>query len=232
MKNRGIRNRVAVQDVLTIAQNNRRVNWCRRHLFVDFTKVIFSDETVISLRPGKKFGRIYVYRKAGQKFLPRYVTRTPQVLQRGSVTIWGCMSYWGLGCLETFIGTMDSQHYVEETLENYLRPSIGLLYPFGDCIFQQDNTPPNTARITKQGLANNDFPVLDWPPYSPDLNPIEHVWEHLKQKLYTSMPSTPQEVMNTFLSLWNELRTQYAESLVFPIYNRMDNIIQTNGLRH
>ena len=58
------------------------------------------------------------------------------------------------------------------------------------------------------------------------------VWGHLKQKLYTSMPSTPQEVMNTFLSLWNELRTQYAESLVFSIYNRMDNIIQTNGLRH
>ena len=62
--------------------------------------------------------------------------------------------------------------------------------------------------------------------------PLEHVWGHLKQKLYTSMPSTPQEVMNTFLSLWNGLRTQYAESLVFSIYNRMDNIIQTNGLRH
>ena len=77
LKNRGIRNRVAVQDVLTITQKDRRVNWCRRHLFVDFTKVIFSDETVISFRPGKKFGRIYVYRKAGQKFLPRFVTRTP-----------------------------------------------------------------------------------------------------------------------------------------------------------
>ena len=35
-----------------------------------------------------------------------------------------------------------------------------------------------------------------------------------------------------FLSLWNELRTQYAESLVFSIYSRMDNNIQTNGLRH
>ena len=142
------------------------------------------------------------------------------------------MSYWGFGCLETFIGTIDSQHYVEETLENYLRPSIDLLYPFGDCILQQDNAPPHTARITKQWLANNGIPFLDWPPYSPDLNPIEHVWGHLKQKLYTSMPSTPQEVMNTFLSLWNELRTQYAESSVFSIYNRMDNIIQTNGLRH
>ena len=136
----------------------------------------------------------------------------------------------GFQLLVTFIGTMDSQHYVEETLEIYLRPSI--VVPLGDCIFQQDNAPPHTARITKQWLANNGIPVVNWPPYSPFLNPIEHVWGHLNRKLYTSMPSTQQEVMNTFLSLWNELRTQYAESSVFSIYSRMDNIIQTNGLRH
>ena len=34
LRNRGIRNRVAVQDVLTIAQKDRRVNWCRRHIFL------------------------------------------------------------------------------------------------------------------------------------------------------------------------------------------------------
>ena len=44
LKNRDIRNRVAVQDVLTIAQKDRRVNWCSRHLFFDFTKGIFSDD--------------------------------------------------------------------------------------------------------------------------------------------------------------------------------------------
>ena len=120
---------------------------------------------------------------------------------------------------------------VEETLESYLRPSIDLLYLFGDCIFQQDNAPPHTARITKQWLANCGIPVLDWPPSSADLNPIEHVCD-LKQKRYTSMSSTPPKVMNTFLSIWNELRTQYAESLVFSIYSRIDKIIQTNGLRH
>ena len=42
-KNRDIRNRVAVQDVLTNAQKDR-VNWCRRHLFLDFTKSIFGDD--------------------------------------------------------------------------------------------------------------------------------------------------------------------------------------------
>ena len=44
LKNRDIRNRVDVQDVLTNAQKDRRVNWCRRHLFFDFTKGIFGDD--------------------------------------------------------------------------------------------------------------------------------------------------------------------------------------------
>ena len=44
LKNRGIRNRVAVQYVLTIAQKDRRVNWCRRHSFFDLTKGTFSDD--------------------------------------------------------------------------------------------------------------------------------------------------------------------------------------------
>ena len=44
LENRDIRNRVAVQDVLTNAQKDRRVNWCRRHLFFDFTKGVFSDD--------------------------------------------------------------------------------------------------------------------------------------------------------------------------------------------
>ena len=43
LKNRDIRNRVAVQDVLPNVQKDRRVNWCCRHLFFDFTKGIFSD---------------------------------------------------------------------------------------------------------------------------------------------------------------------------------------------
>ena len=44
LKNRDIRNSVVVQDVLTNAQKDRRVNWCRRRLFFDFTKSIFSDD--------------------------------------------------------------------------------------------------------------------------------------------------------------------------------------------
>lgn len=43
-------------------------------------------------------------------------------------------------------------------------------------IFMQDNAPVHTARLVRDALEQIDINVIDWPPYSPDLNPIENLW--------------------------------------------------------
>lgn len=42
--------------------------------------------------------------------------------------------------------------------------------------FMQDNAPLHTAKIIKNRFHEHGIPLVDWPPYSPDLNPIEHAW--------------------------------------------------------
>ena len=52
---------------------------------------------------------------------------------------------------------------------------------------KQGNAPVHTARVIEERLATQGVEVMNWPPYSPDLNPIEHAWKHLKdsfQKAY------------------------------------------------
>lgn len=48
----------------------------------------------------------------------------------------------------------------------------------------QDNAPIHTAKETKKYLERHGVWTIKWHPYSPDLNPIEHVWWALKRKLY------------------------------------------------
>ena len=50
-------------------------------------------------------------------------------------------------------------------------------------ILIQDNATPHKARRTMELLAQEEAEVMDWPPMSPDVNVIEHVWDYLGRQI-------------------------------------------------
>jgi DDE superfamily endonuclease len=54
--------------------------------------------------------------------------------------------------------------------------------------FIHDNASIHTAKKVKDWFENEGIPLLDWPPYSPDMNPIEHVWKKLKEIVHKRHP--------------------------------------------
>ena len=68
----------------------------------------------------------------------------------------------------------------------------------------QDNARVHTAAVTREFLREHHINTIDWPAYSPDLNPIEHLWWHLKKRMYKLYPqydnySEAEEEWNGFL---------------------------------
>lgn len=79
-----------------------------------------------------------------------------------------------------------------------------------DAICQQDNAPTHTAYIAQELLREMNIDVMDWPPYSPDLNPIENIWALLKADILRLRPWL-REMPNNDIT-WAELvdSAQYA----------------------
>jgi transposase len=90
--------------------------------------------------------------------------------------------------------------------------------------FMQDNASIHTAGIIKRWFTEQGIVVVEWPPHSPDLNPIEHVWARLKSWVYKHHPELlhlkgdNQEVRKRLFTAlqegWEALLEDYFTKLV------------------
>ena len=161
---------------------------------------MWSDETKIN-RLGSN-GKKWAWKKHGEGLSDRLVEGTLK-FGGGSLMIWGCMLWEGPGYACKIDGRMDGDLYIKilqdelgESLQHYNKQ-------MGDVIFQQDNDPKHTCKKAKAWFQEQDLEVLQWPTQSPDLNPIEHLWHHLKRRLW-SYQTEPKGI----LELWERVQVE------------------------
>ncbi|UYV67029.1 hypothetical protein LAZ67_4003689 [Cordylochernes scorpioides] len=168
----------------------------------EWHRVVFSDESRFCLSSDSR--RVRVWRRRGERSNPAAIVERPTVRQRG-IIVWGAIAYDSRSPLLRIQGTMTAQRYVDDVLRPVTLP---YLQGVPNALYQQDNARPHTARISQQALQ--DVQMLPWPPYSPDLSPIEHVWDIIGRRLH----ALPQCVQKTNCGKW--LRGNGEPSLRTP----------------
>ena len=145
--------------------------------------------------------------------------------------MWGYMGWNGIGYATRIEGKIDADLYVS-IMEDELQQTLEFWgKTTNDIVFQQDNDPKHTCKKAKDWFKNHHMEVLSWPAQSPDLNPIEHLWQHLKKRLnsYSSHPSGILELVERIQAEWKAIPASVCMDLVESMPRRVEAVIGAKG---
>ena len=227
---RTVRNRLREFDIrprrpyvgpnLTHRRRQRRMQWLRAHApnrLADWRRVMFSDESRFSIQRSDRRQR--VYRRLGERYSNACVREVDRFGGGGSVMVWGGIFHGVKTPLVVIQGNLTAVRYRDQVL----LPQVLPLVIAHNLTFQHDNARPLVARVCRDFPNQNNVQVLDWPPYSPDLNPIEHLWDALDRRVRkrVNVPNNVAQLQLALIQEWNNIPQRTIDNLVGSMVRRV-----------
>ena len=223
--------RVIKRPRLTDNHKRTRLAWCRQRQgwnLRSWRRVHWSDESRFLLHAVD--GRIRVWRRPGTAYAARNIMPTVP-FGGGSIMVWGCISFDCKLDLVTIRGNLTGARYIQEVLDPVVIPHFDNHPLATRPLFMDDNARPHRARDVTQFIQNNAIENIPWPAMSPDLNPLEHVWDILGRRIQRRDPA-PQNLHELEAALheeWRQLPMEQFRRLVRGMRRRLEAVIQAFG---
>lgn len=94
---------------------------------------------------------------------------------------------------------------------------------------QEDNDPKHRSKLAKQWKIDHNVNVIDWPSCSPDIAPIENVWQVIKKKLRKNKFTDYNSLVSAIKREWKSLPLDLATKLTHSMKNRVSEVIESDG---
>ncbi len=211
-------------------------NWKQRLQFTqvhlnwtieDWKNVAWSDESRFLLRYSDV--RVRIWHKVHESMDLSWLVSTVQA--GGGVMVWGIFS-WHASPLVPIEHHLNATAYLS-IVANHVHPFMTTVYPSSDGYFQQDNAPCHKAQIISDWFLehDNEFTLLKWPPQSPDLNPIEHLWDVVEReiRIMDVQPTNLQQLCDAIMSIWTKISEECFQHLVETIPQRIKAVLKEKG---
>lgn len=235
-----VRRKVPTRDP---AVHKKRLDFVKKIRKQDVRNFIFSDEHVES---AMDFSDRTVYAVDPMDVEPRHRTKS---WNAPSVMIWGAIGYNFKSSLILFpkldvsddegkkAWRLDGERYRSRVLPVLLRnlaehrdPVTKKAVPLGHWVFMQDGAKAHTAKKTIEYLGGKGLKTLgNWPPHSPDLNPIENLWSSLKRRVAKRHPMTQQELDAAVRAEWEALTFQEINEYIDGFWNKVTTCRKLEG---
>ena len=150
----------------------------------------------------------------------------PSVKHGGcNVMVWGCYGAGKVGNLYMVKGILNKEGYHSIPCGQLL---IGVNF-----LLQQDNEPKHTSKLCKNYLGKKQsagiLSVMEWPEQSPDLNPVELLWEQLDRLVHKKCPSSQSNLWEVLQEAWGEISSDYLNKLTARRPEVCKAVIAANG---
>lgn len=227
-----VRRKVPTRDP---AVHKKRLDFVNKVRKQDVRSYIFSDEHVES---AMDFSDRTVYALDPNDVEPRHRTKS---WNAPSVMIWGAIGYNFKSSLIMFpkldttgeelpkAWRLNGDRYRARVLPVLLRnlaahrePGSRKAVPLGHWTFMQDGAKAHTAKKTIEYLDGKGLKTLgNWPPHSPDLNPIENLWSSLKRRVSQRHPMTQDELEKAVQAEWDALTLPEINGYIDGFWNKV-----------
>jgi len=189
---------------------------------------VWSDESKFNVFGSD--GKEYCWRNPGEPLRDEHIKPTVK-FGGGSIMVWGCMTYQGIGYLCKIDNGLDAKLYRRILNEDLMETLKYYKMDKRDITFQHDNDPKHTADLTQAWIRRKRLRTLDWPAQSPDLNPIEHRWDLVERRLrkLPELPTSQKDLWEKIQDVWNEIKVEDCTKLINTMPQRIKAVLRARG---